>query len=399
MNVTQLPIIICALSTRLAKTWGGTQLQGGLSSINYAWNNQGGLSFSQGGDRGPFVKNVAPSTCHTEAPPYVQQENLASQLLDPEQHSRAPIKEATDCQLPAVTDSSTIVEAIESDESEDQGPSSTKLHLLKEPGAWHVGVAPSVYVPPHRRTVILKKTGNLNRRLPVGREYRGGSRAGNDRGRDAKRKDVNHYRDFTESSRAEEIPKMTERNRNCSQKDEKGKNSKVNLSLDSGTSGGHKDHYVGANACSKLSDNKSSRQGTPKEKSTSPDPHGKFFSQLVLSRNSLESSVSMKKSPKEKRVSSGKKEAKNSARRSRSHVDSPLLNSKSIEKKTNNNDNVLSSRSGCNPKFSKMKLMMPAKKTQRQKARVDSDQDCSRKGASCCSGVCTATGLQDVLYL
>ena len=187
---------------------------------------------------------------------------------------------------------------------------------------------------------------------------------------------------------------MTERNRNCSQRDEK-----VNLSLDSGTSGGHKDHYVGANACSKLSDNKSSRQGTPKEKSTSPDPHGKFFSQLVLSRNSLESSVSMKKSPKEKRVSSGKKEAKNSARRSRSHVDSPLLNSKSIEKKTNNNDNVLSSRSGCNPKFSKMKLMMPAKKTQRQKARADSDQDCSRKGASCCSGVCTATGLQDVLYL
>ena len=114
MNVTQLPIIICALSTRLAKTWGGTQLQGGLSSINYAWNNQGGLSFSQGGDQGPFVKNVAPSTCHTEAPPDVQQENLASQLLDPERHSRAPIKEATDCQLPAVTDSSTIVEAIES---------------------------------------------------------------------------------------------------------------------------------------------------------------------------------------------------------------------------------------------------------------------------------------------
>merc|ERR1740131_794013 len=114
---------------------------------------------------------------------------------------------------------------------------------------------------------------------------------------------MNQYSDFTGNSRAKDISKMTERNSNCSQRDKNGKDSKVNLSLDSGTSGGHKDHYVGANACSKLSDNKSSRQGTPKEKSTSPDPHGKFFSQLVLSRNSLESSVSMKKSPKEKRVS------------------------------------------------------------------------------------------------
>merc|ERR1719268_550098 len=182
----------------LAKTWSGTQVQGALSSINYAWNNQGGFSFSQGGDQGPFVRNGAPSTCHTEAPPYVQQENLASQLLDPERHSRAPIKEATDCQLLAVTDSSTIVEAIESDESEDQSSSSTELHLLKEPG--HAGLAPSVYVPPHRRTVTLKKTGHLNRSLPVGREYRGGLRAGNDRVRDAKRKDMNHYRDFTGSS-------------------------------------------------------------------------------------------------------------------------------------------------------------------------------------------------------
>ena len=155
-------------------------MQGALFSINYAWNNQGGFSFSQGGDQGPFVRNGAPSTCHTEAPPDVQQENLASQPLDPERHSRAPIKEATDCQLPAVTNSSTIVEAIESDESEDQSSSSTKLHLLKEPG--HAGLAPSVYVPPHRRTVTLKKTGHLNRSLPVGREYRGGSRVGNDRG-------------------------------------------------------------------------------------------------------------------------------------------------------------------------------------------------------------------------
>ena len=63
MNVTVLLIIICALSflsivsTRLAKTWGGTQLQGALSSINYAWNNQGGFSFSRGGDQGPFVRN------------------------------------------------------------------------------------------------------------------------------------------------------------------------------------------------------------------------------------------------------------------------------------------------------------------------------------------------------
>ena len=341
------------------------------------------------------MRNGAPSTCHTEAPPDVQQENLASQLLDPERHSRAPIKEATDCQLPAVTDSSTIVEAIESDESEDQSPSSTKLHLLKEPGL--AGVAPSVYVPPPRRTVILKKTAHLNRRLPVGREYRGGSRAGNDRGRDAKRKDMKHYRDFTGSSRVEDIPKMTESNRNCSQRDEKVKDSKVNLSLGSGTSGGHRDHYVvGANARSKLSDNNPSRQGTPKEKSTSPDTHGEFFSELELSRNRLESSISMKNSPKEKNGSSGKKKAENSARRSRSPVDSPLMNLKSKEKKTHNNDNVLSSRSGCNPKFAKMKLIMPAKKTQRQKARADSDQDCSRNGASCCSGVRTATGLQDV---
>ena len=194
---------------------------------------------------------------------------------------------------------------------------------------------------------------------------------------------------------------MTERNSNCSQRDENGKDSKVNLSLDSGTSGGHRDHYVGANACLKLSDNKSSRQGITKEKSTSPETHGdgEFFSELEVSRNRLESSFSMNKSAKEKKGSSGKKEAKNSARRSRSPVDSPLLNSKSIEKKTNNNDDVLSSRSGCNPKFAKMKLMMPAKKTQRQKARADSDQDCSRNGASCCSGVRTATGLQDVLYL
>ena len=210
---------------------------------------------------------------------------------------------------------------------------------------------------------------------------------------------MNHYRDFTGSSRAKESSKTTESNRNCSQRDEKGKNSKVNLSLDSGTSGGHRDHYVGANARSKLSDYKSSRQGTPKEKSTSPDTHGEFLSELEPSRNRLKSSISTKKSAKEKRGSSGKKEAKNSARRSRSPVDSPLLNSKSIEKKTNNHDNVLSSRSGCNPKFAKMKLMMPAKKTQRQKARADSDQDCSRNGASCCSGVRTATGLQDVLYL
>merc|ERR1712013_822809 len=50
--------------------------------------------------------------------------------------------------------------------------------------------------------------------------------------------------------------------------------SMVNLSLDSGTSGGHRDHYVGADARSKLSDYKSSRQGTSKEKSTSPDTHG-----------------------------------------------------------------------------------------------------------------------------
>ena len=201
------------------------------------------------------------------------------------------------------------------------------------------------------------------------------------------------------SSRAKEIPKMTERNSNCSQRDENGKDSQVNLSLDSGTSGGHRDHYVGANARLKLSDNKSSRQGAPKEKSTSPDTHGEFFSELKLSRNRLESSISLKKSPKEKKGSSGKQEAKNTARRSLSPVDSPLLNSKSKEKKTNNHDNVLSSRSGCNPKFAKMKLMMPAKKTQRQKARADSDQDCSRNGASCCSGVRTATGLQDVLYL
>ena len=191
---------------------------------------------------------------------------------------------------------------------------------------------------------------------------------------------------------------MIERDRNCSQRDEKRKDGKVNLSMDSGTSGGHRDHNVGANARSKLSDYKSSRQGTPKEKSTSPDTHGEFLSGLEPSRNRLESSISTKKSAKEKRGSSGK-EAKNSARRSRSPVDSPLLNSKSIEKKTNNNDNVLSSRSGCNPKFAKMKLMMPAKKTQRQKARADSDQDCSRNGSSCCSGVRTATGLQDVLYL
>ena len=401
MNDTQLLIIICALSltslvsTRLAKTWGGTQLQGALSSINYAWTNQGGFSLSRGGDQGPFVRNGAPSTCHTEAPPDVQQENLASQLLDPELYSRAPIKEATDCQLPAVTDLRTIVEAIESDESEDQSPSSTKLHLLREPGH---GLAPSVYMPPHRRTVTLKKTGHLNRSLPVGREYKGGSRAGNDRGRDAKRKDINHYRDFTGSSRAKEISKITERNRNWSQRDEKGKDGKVNLSLDSGTSGGHRDHYVGANARLKLSDFKSSSQGSSKEKSTSPDKHGEFFSELELSRNRFESSISMKKSVKEKRGSSGK-EAKNSARRSQSPLDSPLLNSKSIEKKTSNNDNVLSSRSGCNPKFAKMKLMMPAKKTQRQTARADSDQDCSRNGASCCSRVRTATGLQYVLYL
>ena len=183
---------------------------------------------------------------------------------------------------------------------------------------------------------------------------------------------------------------MTESNRNCSQRDEKGKNSKVNLSLDSGTSGGYSP---------RLSDNKSSRQGTTKENSTSQETHGEFFSELEPSRNRLESSFSMNKSAKEKKGSSGKKEAKNSARRSRSPVDSPLLNSKSIEKKTSNNDNVMSSRSGCNPKFAKMKLMMPAKKTQRQKARADSDQDCSRNGSSCCSGVRTATGLQDVLYL
>ena len=119
MNVTLLLMIICALSlpslvsTRLAETWCGTQLQDALSSINYAWTNQGGFSFSRRGDQGPFVRNGAPSTCHTEAPPDVQQEHLASQLLDPERHSRAPIKEATDCQLTAVTDSSTIVEAIE----------------------------------------------------------------------------------------------------------------------------------------------------------------------------------------------------------------------------------------------------------------------------------------------
>ena len=187
---------------------------------------------------------------------------------------------------------------------------------------------------------------------------------------------------------------MTERNRNCSQRDEKRKDSKVNLSLDSGTSGGHRDHYVGVHARPKLSDNKSPRQGTSKEKSTSLDTHGdgEFFSELKLSRNRLESSISLKKSPKEKKGSSGKQEAKNTARRSLSPVDSPLLNSKSIEKKTNNHDNVLSSRSGCNPKFAKMKLMMPAKRTQRQKARADSDQDCSRNGASCCSGVRTATG-------
>ena len=210
---------------------------------------------------------------------------------------------------------------------------------------------------------------------------------------------MNHYRDFTGSSRAKESSKMTENNRNCSQREGKRKDSKVNLSLNSGTCGGYRDHYVGVYALPKLSDNKSPRQGTPKEKSTSPEMHGEFFSELEVSRNRLESRFPMKKSPKEKKGSSGKKEAKNSARRSRSPVDSPLLNSKSIEKKTNKNDNMLSSRSGCNPKFAKMKLMMPAKKTQRQKARADSDQDCSRNGASCCSGVRTATGLQDVLYL
>ena len=192
---------------------------------------------------------------------------------------------------------------------------------------------------------------------------------------------------------------MTVSNRNYSQRDEKRMDSMVNLSLDSGTSGGHRDHNVGADARSKLSDYKSSRQGTSKEKSTSPDTHGELFSEMKLSRNRLERSISWKKSPREREGSSGKKEAKNSARRSRSPIDSPLLNSKSIEKKTNNNDNVLSSRSGCNPKFAKMKLMMPAKKTQRQKARADSDQDCSRNGASCCSGVRTATGLQYKLYL
>ena len=343
------------------------------------------------------MRNGTPSACHREAPPDVQQENLASQLLDPERHSRAPIKEATDCQLLAVTDSSTIVEAIESDESEDLSLSSTKLHLLKGPG--HAGVAPSVYVPPRRRTLTLKKTGHLNRNLPVGREYRGGSSVGIDRVWDTKRKkDMNQYSDFTGNSRAKDISKMTERNSNCSQRDENGKDSKVNLSLDSGTSGGHRDHYVGANARSKLSGFKSSSQGSSKKKSTSPDKHGEFFSGLELSRNRFESSISMKKSVKEKRGSSGKKEAENSARRSRSPLDSPLLNSKSIEKKTSNNDNVLSSRSSCNPKFAKMKLIMPAKKTQRQKARADSDQDCSRNGASCCSGVRAATGLQDVFF-
>merc|ERR1740131_65886 len=117
---------------------------------------------------------------------------------------------------------------------------------------------------------------------------------------------MNQYSDFTGNSRAKDISKMTERNSNCSQRDENGKDSKVNLSLDSGTSGGHRDHYVGANARSKLSDYKSSRLGTSKEKSTSPDTHGEFFSEWELSRNRLERSISWKKSPKERKGSSGK---------------------------------------------------------------------------------------------
>ena len=96
---------------------------------------------------------------------------------------------------------------------------------------------------------------------------------------------------------------MNERNGNSSQRDENGKDIKVNLSLDSGTSGGYRDHYVVANARPRLSDNKSSRQGTTKEKSTSPETHGdgEFFSDLEVSRNRLESSISTKKSAKEKR--------------------------------------------------------------------------------------------------